>query len=166
MSSLKGGRELRARLAAIRTVFKPVGKAWAQDFRDHAKPVVPVRQGQGPGTLPHPPGHLRGSIRVRNASKRKATVVADYWAYFVDKGPKPHAIPKVTRANPTGRKLLRFQVGGGQIVFAKRVRHPGYAGRPFRQRLAEDALRRTPMARMLLELWNRAGGQSRIRISG
>lgn len=143
--SLKGGPELRSRLKAIKGFFKPFGKAWATDFRDHAQREVPSRTGR-----------LRRSIRVRNASQRKATVVAHYTAYMVDAGVKAHEI------KPKRAKMLRFQVGQGQIVFAKRVRHPGYRPRPFRQRLAEQALRRQPMLETLIAEWNKAGGRTRF----
>ena len=137
--ALKGGRELRARLNALSTAFKPIGRNWADDTVRLARPRVPVRTGR-----------LRQSIRRRNASKKRATVVAHYTAFFVDKGTKPHDI-KAKRA-----KGLVFEGRGGRTIFAPKVRHRGYAGRPFRDRAAKEALARNPAAEELIRAWNRA----------
>ena len=137
--ALKGGRELRARLNALSTAFKPIGRNWADDTVRLARPRVPVRTGR-----------LRQSIRRRNASKKRATVVAHYTAFFVDAGPKPHVI----RAKK-GR-FLAFEGRGGNTIFAPRVRHRGYRGRPFRRRAAIEALKRNPMAEEVIRAWNEA----------
>lgn len=136
--SLKGARELRARLRALRLAFKPAGKVWADDTAKLMRPQVPVKTGR-----------LRKSIRRRNATQRKATVVAHHTAYFVDKGPVTH------RIQPKRSRMLRFEAGG-RTVFAKSVRHPGYRGRPFRHRAALEALKRNPMAQAVIEEWNKA----------
>ena len=137
--ALKGGRELRARLKAIGQSFKPIGRQWADDTVRLARPRVPVRTGR-----------LRQSIRRRNASTRRATVVAHYTAFFVDKGTKPHDI-KRRRA-----KGLVFEGRGGRTIFASKVHHRGYAGKPFRERAAREALDRNPAAEEIIRAWNRA----------
>jgi hypothetical protein len=137
--ALKGGRELRARLKAIGQSFKPAGRVWADDTARLAKSRVPVRTGR-----------LRQSIRRRNASQRRATVVAHYTGVILDKGPRPHDI-KAKR----GRSLV-FEGRGGNTIFAPKVRHRGYAGRPFRRRAAVEALERNPMAREAIRAWNAA----------
>ena len=63
MATLKGAPELRRRLKAIRTVFKPVGRAWADDTVRIAKRRVKVRTGK-----------TQRSIRRKNASQRRASV--------------------------------------------------------------------------------------------
>lgn len=136
---IRGGRELKARLRAIRQSFKPIGRKWADDTVRLAKPRVPVRTGR-----------LKQSIRRKNASQRKATVVAHYTAFFVDAGPKPNVI----RAKK-GR-FLAFEGRGGNTIFAPRVRHRGYRGRPFRRRAAIEALKRNPMAEEVIRAWNEA----------
>ncbi len=130
--SLKGGRELRARLRAIKQTFKPAGRAWADETVRQARPHIPQRTGR-----------LRRSVRVKNASMRKATVAAHFTAFFVDKGPKPHII-KAKRA-----RTLRFQ-SGRDTIFARQVHHRGYRGRPFREKAAREALRREPLAAHLV----------------
>ena len=137
--ALRGGRELRARLKAIGLSFKPAGRKWADDTARLAKSRVPVRSGR-----------LRQSIRRRNASQKRATVVAHYTAFFVDKGPKPHEI------RPKRRKGLVFEGRGGRTIFAPKVFHRGYAGRPFRREAAIEALKRNPMAEEAIRAWNRA----------
>ena len=138
--ALKGGRELRARLKAISQSFKPIGRTWADDTVRLARPRVPRRTGR-----------LRQSIRRKNASQKRATVVAHYTAYFVDKGPKPHSI-KARR----GRRQLIFEGRGGDTIFAPKVRHRGYAGRPFRREAALEALKRNPAAEEIIRAWNEA----------
>lgn len=136
--SLKGGPELRTRLKAIRAAFKPLGKDWADDTVRIAKPMIPVRTGK-----------TRQSLRGRNATQRRATVVGWYVASFINAGVKPHTIqPK------RGRQMI-FQANGN-TVFARRVSHPGMSGNRFAIRAAREALRRHPMAETLIGEWNKA----------
>jgi len=138
VSSIKGTKQLNARLRAIKQTFKPAGRAWADETVKLMRPAVPQRTGR-----------LRRSFRVKNSTQRKATVAGHYSAYFVDKGPKSHNI------KPRKAKMLSWR-DGGQTIFAKRVHHPGYRGQPFRQRAAEEALRREPLAAQMIDLWNKA----------
>jgi hypothetical protein len=136
--ALQGSRELRARFKALRTVFKPAGKAWAEETVRQMRPRVPVRTGR-----------LRKSFRVKNASQRKATVAAHFSAYFIDAGVKPHAI------KPRKARGLRFEAGG-RTIFTRKANHRGFRARPFRQRAAEEALRRQPLAGQVVDAWNKA----------
>lgn len=133
---LKGTPEFRARLRAIQTTFKPVGKKWADTTAAVAKPMVPVRTGT-----------LRRSIRRRNATLKRATVVANFTAFFVDAGTKRHTIV------PKKASSLVFQ-SQGRTVFARKVDHPATRPQPFRDRAAAEGMRRTPMADILIQLWN------------
>lgn len=135
--SLKGGNQLRARLKAIKKAFKPVAADWAKTDAQLMRPMVPVRTGR-----------LKKSFRA-SASEKRGRVTGHYTAYFVDKGPKPHVIKAKTA------RMLVFQAGG-RTVFARQVHHRGYRGRPFRQRAAEEALRRTPAAQIVIDQWNSA----------
>lgn len=136
--SLRGGKELRARLKAIREAFKPIGREWADEAADQMRPKVPVHTGR-----------LRASFRVKNATQRKATVGGHFTAYFIDKGTKAHTIL------PRRSGRLVFQAGG-RTIFARKVNHGRVAAHPFRERAALEALRRKPMAVTLIKLWNRA----------
>jgi hypothetical protein len=136
---VRGSRELRARLKAISVSFKPIGRKWADDTARLARARVPQRTGR-----------LRQSIRRRNATQKRATVVAHYTASFVDAGVKPHEI----RAKR--RKGLVFEGRGGRTIFAPKVFHRGYRGKPFRREAALEALKRNPMAEEVIRAWNEA----------
>lgn len=135
--SLKGGRQLRQRLDAIKTVWKPIARKWGRADVAEMRTRVPVRTGR-----------LRRSFRVTSVSGKKVRVGGHFSAYFVDAGPKPHDI----RAK-SGR--LIFQAGG-RTIFARKVHHRGYAARPFRARSAHEALEKTGLEKTLYETWNGA----------
>ena len=130
---------MQARLKALRLSFKPIGKKWAEDFVDIGKPRIPVATGK-----------TRRVMRVRNVTQRRATVTGSYVAYFIDKGPKPHRIT----AKRAG--TLAFRSKQGHTVFARAVNHRGYRARPFRQRTADEAMRRNPMAKTVIAEYNKA----------
>lgn len=136
--SLKGGPQLRARLRAIKQVFKPVGRHWADDTVALARQRVKVRTGK-----------TQRSIRVRNATQRKAVVVATHGARFLEAGTAAHT-EKARRA-----KTLRFQ-DGGRTIFSRKVNHPRTTAHPFLRNSAREALAKNPMAEELINLWNAA----------
>lgn len=138
MSTLKGGKELAARLKALKLAFKPIGRDWADETAHEMRVRVPVRTGR-----------LRASFRRRNATQKRATVVGHYTAYFVDAGPKPHIITSKRSGS------LVFQ-GRGGTIFARKVHHRGYRARPFRQAAAEAGLRKAPLEDALTRAWNEA----------
>jgi hypothetical protein len=74
---------------------------------------VPVRTGYLLSTIRKQRSYVRGSVTVVVGSKK-----IDYTQYVND-GTRPHVIAA------RNRKYLRFVTHGGQIVFAKRVQHPG-----------------------------------------
>lgn len=136
--AVQGARELRARLKAAGLMFKPYGRLWADTTAEEARRRVPVRTGR-----------LRKSIRRRNATQRRATVVGHFSANFVDAGVKAHDI-KARKA-----PLLIFEAGG-RTIFAKKVHKQRIAARPFKRDAAEAGLRRHPMKETLIEMWNKA----------
>lgn len=136
--ALKGSRELRRRLKAIRTVFKPVGKKWGEETVRLAKSRVPVRTGK-----------TQRSIRIKNASMRKAAVQATWGARFIEQGTKPHPI------KPKRFKALKWSQNG-QPMFAKKVSHKGTKGKPFLRNSAREVLDRSDMLNELIQLWNEA----------
>jgi hypothetical protein len=135
---VRGSKELRARLVALKRAFKPIGRKWGRAAIDVGRPLVPIKTGR-----------LRRSMRITSNTQTKTRVGAHYSAYFVDKGPVAHTIL------PRRAKRLAFQVNG-RTVYARKVHHRGYRGRPFRKRMAEEGLRRTPMAEELIRQWNEA----------
>lgn len=140
--NLRGKEEYKARLRAISLSFKPIGRTWADKTVPIAKDIVPVRTGR-----------LRASFRRRLANMKRATVVGHYTGYFVDAGPVPHTI----KAKTGGTLVFRGRRG---TVFARAVHHRGYRARPFRRRAAEEGLRRTPMADIVIRQWNSVKGRS------
>jgi hypothetical protein len=137
-SQLRGSRELQARLRAISQTWKPVARKWGKADVIEMRDRVPVRTGR-----------LRKSFRVTSVSGKKVRVGGHFTAYFVDAGPKPHDI----RAKRGEFLVFKAQ---GRTIFARKVHSRGYRARPFRKRAAEEALRKNPMARELIELWNKA----------
>ena len=137
--SLQGGPQLRARLKAIREVWKPIAKEWGKADVLEMRARVPVRTGR-----------LRKSFRVTSATGKKVRVSGHYTAYFVDAGPKAHTI------TAKGRGQLIFKGSRGGTIFAKKVNHRGYRARPFRAIAAHEALKKHPMAQELINLWNKA----------
>jgi hypothetical protein len=136
--SLKGSPQLRSRLKAIKLTFKPVGLKWADTTAAEARRRVPVKTGR-----------LQKSIRRRNATQKRATVVGHFTANFVDAGTKEHPI-KARHA-----KNLVFKTHGNTI-FAKKVNHPRTRAQRFKRVSAHEGLRKTPMAAELIKLWNEA----------
>lgn len=137
MAGLVGTKELQRRLDAIGLTFRKVGQKWSREAKGVAVAHTPVRSGR-----------LRRSYRIRTTDTR-STIRAHYTAYFVDAGPKAHAIVPKT----AGR--LAF-AKGGQTIFARKVNHPGYGARPYRQLAATEGMRRTSQADEMIALWNGA----------
>ncbi len=136
--SLRGVPELRARIKAVKLTFKPYGRTWADETARIARNSVPVKTGR-----------LKGSIRRRNASQKRATVVGHYTTNFIDAGTKAHDI------TPKGNGRLIFKAGG-RTIFAKKVHKPRTAGNRFKSRSAQAALRRYPIRDTMIKLWNDA----------
>jgi hypothetical protein len=135
---VRGTPEFRARLRAIKQTFRPIGRKWATSTARHARATAPRRTGKG-----------AKSIRVRSASTKRATVVANYYMAILDKGSKQYTIvPK------KARKLV-FQAGGN-TVFAKKVTKPAQRGLGYAKRAADKGMRDNPMAEELIKLWNGA----------
>ncbi len=136
--SLQGASALRSRLKAIKTVFKPAGRQWADETARIAKTMVPVRTGK-----------TRDSIRRRNASQKKATVVGYYPVNFIDAGSKEHDI------KPKKMSVMKFTDGGGP-VFARKVHKRAIAARPFKKEAARRGLEKVNILKDLIDLWNKA----------
>lgn len=140
--ALRGAPELRRRLRAIRQVFKPVGREWADLTAENAR-----RNIRRVGAVDT--GRTVASIRRRNASQRKATVVGHYPVNFIDAGVKAHDIvPKRVTA-------MKFE-SGGETVFARKVHKRAIPARPFKVKSAQDALAKVDILRDLIKLWNEA----------
>ena len=139
--ALKGADALKRRVRAVRQVFKPIGREWADTAVELGVPKLPIRDARMHAGDKHQPGRLHGSIRRKTATVYKAVVAAHYTAYFVDAGVKPHSMTKRTPG-----------VKQDRTAFAKK--HPGYKARPFRAYIAHESLRRHPVREAVINAWN------------
>jgi beta-phosphoglucomutase-like phosphatase (HAD superfamily) len=88
---------------------------------------------------------------VRSISKRSSGLegeirVGEPYGIFVASGTKPHII------RPVRASALRFEVAG-QVVFAKRVQHPGTKPNPFVKRAVNRLIHVIPQ--IFETIWNR-----------
>ncbi len=133
-----GGDALRARLQAAGLMFKDYGRQWADTAAADMRGRVPVATGR-----------LKGSIKRKNATKKRATVAGHYSANFVDAGSKAHDI------FPKRKPSLIFEVEG-RTIFAKKVHKQRIAARRFKRPAALAALHKHPMKDALIDRWNAA----------
>jgi hypothetical protein len=91
-------------------------------------------------------GALHSSLKPRIFGNTRARVSADGGhAHFIENGTKAHWIPK---SNSGKRKMLRF-MWNGEIIFRRRVWHPGTKARPFMKAAQAQA---TPLfSRLVIE---------------
>lgn len=137
--ALKGRKELNARLKALKLSFKPIGRSWGREGVKQMRSHVPVDTGK-----------LRRSFRITSATQTRVRIGGFYTAYFVDAGPKPHAI------KPKRAKVLAYPIGGGRTRFSRAIHHRGYRARPFRERAKMEAWRLTPAVAEVIAAWNKA----------
>jgi phage gpG-like protein len=95
-------------------------------------------------TAPVRTGALRGSIRVQLGLDFARVGPTVPYAAFVEFGTQPHEIL------PRRAQALRFKTQGGEVVFARRVWHPGFEGRFFvRQAVVEAEPRLVELAKTI-----------------
>lgn len=145
-----GARQLHARLDAI--------KPDAGMMRDFAVAAVAAQK----LLVPRKTGNLGRSIRIGVVSASYAeTVASANYAAFVEFGTAPHDIV------PRNKKVLAFPAKGsatlsgrvrkgGQVIFARRVKHPGTRAKPY---MVPGALRAIETVGLtpLTDRWDRAG---------
>lgn len=135
---LVGTNELKARLREMGQAFKPMGKDWASDTAERSNRTSPR------GVT----GDLSRSHKVKSATARRATVVAIFYAKFVNRGTSPHAI------KAKGSSPLIFDVGG-RTIFAKAVNHRGMRGTRYVDKAAVAAAHEHLNKEALIDAWNR-----------
>ncbi len=118
LAGIEGLEELAERVSGLsRTVRGAAGSVagqLARLFAEEARRRAPVRTGR-----------LRDSIILRRAGEAEYVVEATApYAGYVEYGSRPHTI------EPRRARALRI-AAEGEVVFARRVRHPGSAPRPF-----------------------------------
>jgi hypothetical protein len=147
---IKGMRQLLARMEAI--------KPNAELMRGLALSAVREQK----LLVPRKTGNLGRSIRLGAVTpKRAETVATAHYAAYVERGTRPHIITpknkKVLRwaANGSGR-LTGAARTGGQVRFAKRVRHPGTKAQPFMLPGAKKAVEGAGLKSVIVTAWNEA----------
>ena len=83
---------------------------------------------------PFKTGKLRRSIHpiMKNVLEGQVSTGTEY-AKYVEEGTRPHVIV------PKRAKVLAFKVGGS-MVFARRVNHPGFAGRWYMKKSGQQSV--------------------------
>jgi len=121
---VRGLKELRKTLERIPDHLRNILDDLTKETYEKAVQYAPVRT-----------GFLRRNIIWRVEGLTGRVVSQAPYSAFVEFGTRPHMIfPRRARA-------LRFEVGG-QVVFARYVRHPGTRGQFFMRRALYDALNR------------------------
>lgn len=133
---IKGGPELKARLASIIAGSPELVKAWADDAKERIARDAPNARR---------PASRQWSTRAQG---NRAGVYGAFWWVFVDRGTKAHDIL------PRRAKVLRWD-RGGRTVFAKRVHQRGLRRRPFITRNAQAAFASSKLSEQVVKLWNR-----------
>ena len=140
---IKGGPELKARLAAIVGSKLDIERAWAQDA---SKRIA--------GDAPRRTGRLAGSIHPDEA-KGKAVVKGAWYGVILDRGTKAYTI------EPKKAQTLKFSYRG-RTVFAKKVTRRRLRRRPFITKNAQAALQSAPIADQIIRAWNRKSARGRF----
>lgn len=97
--------------------------------------VKPILLESTKGEAPARTGAFRASIVAKQRVEGPSVVItleaASPLATYITGGTRPHVIL------PRNASVLRFEVAGGRIVFARRVNHPGTRPNPFPERALE-----------------------------
>jgi hypothetical protein len=152
MVEVTGIPQTEARLRAIRPASSGLMPKLALAAVAEAKRIVPRKTGT-----------LGRSIHVGAITPTTALITASAnYAAYVEFGTRPHEI------TPKARKALRFAASSGgarlsgtprsgaDVVFAKRVHHPGTKPQPFLLKGAEQAVAGSDLAGLIVAEWNRA----------
>ena len=139
---LKGGPELRARLASVIAARPEIARAWSKEAAVLIEREAPRRSGKLASSIA--PGEKAGKGVVRGA----------WYGVIVDRGTKAYGIS----AKPGS--TLRFNYRG-RTIFAKSVKRKRLRRRPFITRGAQDALRTTAITHEIIRAYSRrrSGGR-------
>lgn len=141
---IKGGPELKARLAAIVGSRLDIERAWAVDA---SKRIA--------GDAPRRTGRLAGSIHDSTSRGGHAVVKGAWYGVILDRGTRAYPI------EPKKAQALRFNYRG-RTVFAKKVNRRRLRRRPFITANAQAALQASPIANQIIAAWNRKRASGRF----
>jgi hypothetical protein len=112
--------------------------------------------------VPRKTGNLGRSIVIGAVTPTRAeTKATASYAAYVERGTKPHIIkPKVKKvlAFPAAgsARLSGSTRSGGQVRFARRVKHPGTKAQPFMLPGAKKAVEGLGLRSVIISSWNDA----------
>ena len=144
---IKGGPELRARLASIVASVPQLERAWAEDAAKRIASDAPRRTGK-----------LASSIHP-GWERSKGVVKGAWYGVILDRGTKAYPI------TPRRAQSLKFTYRG-QTVFAKKSNRRRLSRRPFITKNAQDALRSAPIRDSIIQAWNRRRASGRFTSFG
>lgn len=111
---------------AVMSKVETFARSFVRKVAAEARTQAPARTGKLRRSIKTEPVRRTGPMSVETG----VTVLASY-AAPVHEGARPHVI------RPRTARVLRFEVEGGRIVFARRVNHPGNRPNPFLRRAVE-----------------------------
>lgn len=135
---LTGADDLIRRLRAVERSPRGVARDMAEDARDAARPMVPVKTGRG-----------RASLKVVSRGDMEAGVTALAYVHILDVGARAHDIV------PRRASVLVFPSAGGTI-FARKVHKPQQRGLGFARKALDHAFRRNRPTEWMVDAWNKA----------
>ena len=151
MAELKGLRQVIARMDAIKPNAGLMRNLALASIREQ-KIMVPRKT-----------GNLGRSIVIGAVTPTRAeTKATASYAAYVERGTKPHII------KPRVKKVLRFPASGGDarlsgsvrsggnVRFARRVKHPGTKAQPFMLPGARKAIEGLGLRSVIITSWNDA----------
>ncbi|MEM0382405.1 MAG: HK97 gp10 family phage protein [Nitrososphaerota archaeon] len=107
--------------AALRRMASQTGPGVEEGIRELSK----LFQSEAASRVPVKTGRLKSSIQTRcEGSIRYVVEATAPYAGYVEYGSTSHLI------EPTKSRALRFSIDG-RVIYARRVRHPGSAPRPY-----------------------------------
>ena len=149
MASLQGEEALRARFQRLQKTPEVMMRQLGTLTVREAKLLVPRRT-----------GNLGRTIHVAQTTPTSVEVVASAsYARPVEFGSRPHEItPRAKKAlrfaaSASGRRLTGSPRKGAQVVFAKRVHHPGTRPHPYLVPGAKEAVRKAGV-NVVVKLWD------------
>jgi hypothetical protein len=164
MSNLKGKNALQKRMGAVaKEVTAQGADRWQRRATRLAQSTLAGYD------MPYSKGALRRSVKVGAIRKTggritQARVDMMYHGFFVDAGTQGHGLnsraSRVIRRRGISGEQYRSLIATSRTVFAKKARSRrggGYEARPFRTRVATEALKQTSFADILVDVWNGAG---------
>lgn len=150
--TIKGMPQLRARIEGLKRAKDDIPKQWA------LRTTVLAKQKHRPNKKT---GVTSASIAPRSITKSGAEVKAGGAAVFLERGTRPHIIRprkgKFLRFAPKGSpvRLSGAPKVGSEVVFARKVNHPGTKAYPFMGPAAREALGDLGV-KVLVDGWDRA----------